>query len=523
MKKKQIENIDTVSNPELVFGIVAPIGVNIDLVMDSLNSELTNVGYRVTPIKITSILEMPPFNISVDNSSYFNRYKSLISGADKLCEKFSSRDFLAKLAIVKIREERQKSTGNINSPDLGRAYVVRQFKRKKEIDLMRKTYGRKFIQISIYLDEASRRDWLTKKIGEYKASTKTDVDCETEAIKLIQIDASEVDQRYGQEVSEIFHRGDLFVDSGNKSIVEASIRRFVRALFGYNGVSPTKAEYGMYAAAAASLRSIDLSRQVGAAIFSPEAEVLTMGCNEVPKAFGGTYWEGEVYQTHRDFEEGLDANQLRKTVIIKDILERLDKEGFLLKKYKKDLDSGRLIESLIKHEAIKESKLMDIIEFGRIIHAEMSAITDAARTGKSVKDATMFVTTFPCHMCAKHIVSSGINRVVFLEPYPKSYAQKLHYDSITFEKGESHQKVLFEPFLGISPRRYRDIFEKGKRKDGEGKSMDWYEGAPMPRIEDRTASYIENEDEASLPIALVKKRSPTQASARVARRSRQAS
>src|SRR5688500_2891359 len=177
------------------------------------------------------------------------------------------------------------------------------------------------------------------------------------------------------------------------------MRRFIRAFFGHNGVSPTKAEYGMYAAAAASLRSIDLSRQVGAAIFSDDAEILTMGCNEVPKAFGGTYWEGENYQTHRDFEEGLDANQLRKTVIIKDILERLDKEGILLKKYKAQMSSGHLIDSLIKKDAIKESKLMDIIEFGRIIHAEMSAVTDAARTGKPVKGATMFVTTFPCHMC----------------------------------------------------------------------------------------------------------------------------
>jgi deoxycytidylate deaminase len=72
---------------------------------------------------------------------------------------------------------------------------------------------------------------------------------------------------------------------------------------------------------------------------------------------------------------------------------------------------------------IKDSQLMDILEFGRMIHAEMSAISDAARLGRETKATILFSTTFPCHICAKHIVSAGIGRVVFLEPYPKSYAE----------------------------------------------------------------------------------------------------
>jgi deoxycytidylate deaminase len=136
---------------------------------------------------------------------------------------------------------------------------------------------------------------------------------------------------------------------------------------------------------------------------------------------------------------------------------------------------------------IKDSQLMDILEFGRMIHAEMSAISDAARLGRETKATILFSTTFPCHMCAKHIVSAGIGRVVFLEPYPKSYAEELHGDSITFDRLEARKKVLFEPFIGISPRRYQDIFEKKlKRKDTSGKARVWYEGNPMPRVEDKT-------------------------------------
>jgi translation elongation factor EF-G len=69
---------------------------------------------------------------------------------------------------------------------------------------------------------------------------------------------------------------------------------------------------------------------------------------------------------------------------------------------------------------------------------------------------------------------------------------KLHVDSITFDPHDK-TKVLFQAFIGISPRRYRDIFEKKKRKNLAGKVLDWNEGRPMPRIEDRSSAYIENE------------------------------
>jgi tRNA(Arg) A34 adenosine deaminase TadA len=116
---------------------------------------------------------------------------------------------------------------------------------------------------------------------------------------------------------------------------------------------------------------------------------------------------------------------------------------------------------------------MDALEYGRIVHAEMSALTDAARCGHSVKGAVLYCTTFPCHMCAKHIVSAGVSKVVFLEPYPKSLAFDLHADSIQVESGDRghyHEfpAVHFEHFYGVSPRRYREIFERGKRKDDQG-------------------------------------------------------
>jgi len=275
-------------------------------------------------------------------------------------------------------------------------------------------------------------------------------------------------------------------------------------MFGKNSISPTKDEYGAYIAASASLRSIDPSRQVGAAIFSKEGEVVTLGSNEVPKFGGGTYWEDDK-NPHRDFDDNRMPNHVRKSRMLYDILKKLDGNGMLTDRESilssLGLDEGQEYENLLheiaKSEIFDQALINDITEYGRMTHAEMNAITDAARLGKSTKNTTLFSTTFPCHNCAKHIVASGITRVVFIEPYPKSQALNLNGDSISL-KADEKDKVIFENFVGISPRRYRDIFEKHKRRDNAGNFKEWFEGVPAPRVLDRGAGYVLNENSAIL-------------------------
>jgi cytidine/deoxycytidylate deaminase-like protein len=94
-----------------------------------------------------------------------------------------------------------------------------------------------------------------------------------------------------------------------------------------------------------------------------------------------------------------------------------------------------------------------------------------------VKDGTLFCTTFPCHDCAKHIVAAGIQKVVYIELYPKSLAPELYLDSIVVDQPKSQQTlggaeamgyVPFEPFVGIAPRQYLDLFTMGERKTRTG-------------------------------------------------------
>ena len=143
---------------------------------------------------------------------------------------------------------------------------------------------------------------------------------------------------------------------------------------------------------------------------------------------------------------------------------------------------------------------MDLTEYGRVVHAEMNSICDAARTGVPLRSSRLFTTTFPCHNCTKHILAAGIKEVIFLEPYPKSKAKELHYNEIEIE-GSSSQKVNFVPFLGITPSLYKAVFQKAKRKR-DGVAVRWQHGGPAPIADVSSPTYLEYEKYVTSDMAL---------------------
>jgi hypothetical protein len=74
-------------------------------------------------------------------------------------------------------------------------------------------------------------------------------------------------------------------------------------------------------------------------------------------------------------------------------------------------------------------------------------------------------------------VAAGIRRIVFVEPYPKSRARDLHDDSIALSAEESADKIAFEPFVGLAPRRYLDYFDAASREELAGQARKTAEGA----------------------------------------------
>ena len=53
----------------------------------------------------------------------------------------------------------------------------------------------------------------------------------------------------------------------------------------------------------------------------------------------------------------------------------------------------------------------------RTIHAEMNAITQAAKNGAAIRDADIYVTHTPCIHCMKVLINTGIRTVYYDRPY----------------------------------------------------------------------------------------------------------
>ncbi|PXW78486.1 cytidine/deoxycytidylate deaminase-like protein [Blastomonas natatoria] len=503
---------NAISHPELVFGIAGPIGIDIDAISQTLTAALQSVDYLTVPIRITAEIDEEITDVIRPESADYESVMSYkMDHASAVCRRYQSADTLMRFAMRAIRQHRA-SLGSPNQSDeqpdqippedrvaAKTAYLIRQLKRPEEVDLMRKVYGRQFVLISAYGSADQRKRIIEQKL---KRSLQLDVpehEISAKADKLIHRDMNEDGDVHGQHLRETFHRADVFIDGINKKEMEDKTVRFIEALFGKSDIAPTKSEYGMYAAKSASLRSSDLSRQVGAAIFTHDGELITQGCNEVPKAFGGTYWDGEE-PDFRDIKMGHDPNDILKREVIRDLLERLLRGGMLSEEAKNIGSSSDIVDRLTQKRgadpktgegALHGAQITDLTEYGRVVHAEMCAICDAARLGRSIKGGTLYCTTFPCHNCTKHILASGISKVIYMEPYPKSKAKELHENEIEIEN-ESSERVSYLPFLGISPYRYRDIFQKGRRKK-DGIAVEWYANVPRPMIDVPVPTYVDLE------------------------------
>lgn len=499
------DQLRLLSHPEIVIGLAGPIGIDIEAMAQEVGRALELVDYSHRSIRVTDLMMryLAP-GVELDGEDYFSGMNYKMDHANKLCELAGSADALVRLMALGIRENRAELLAERGSDAeilSDTAFIIRQLKRPEEVQLLRRIYDKRFILISGYGSEEHRLERVKAK-GRASLPLSTEAPAILEkALSLLLRDQSEGNDDHVQHLRDTFHLADVFVDGINRDQMRAGLERFFQAFFGRVDIGPTKAEYGMYAAKAASLRSTDLSRQVGSAIFTDDGDIVSQGCNEVPKAFGGTYWSGEE-PDFRDVRLGYDPNEILKKDVIRDFLERLSQAGLLKELENGDSSSDQFVEQLLgrSHEdaahigCLKDSQVSALTEYGRVVHAEMVSICDAARLGKRIKDCILYVTTFPCHNCTKHVIASGIKRVVFLEPYPKSRAKQLHSHEIEIEKA-SAGKVSFLPFLGISPFRYRDIFEKSSRKSG-GEAKTWYskDDQPRPLIPELLPKYVELEE-----------------------------
>jgi deoxycytidylate deaminase len=371
----------------------------------------------------------------------------LIEKGDSL-RKNHGASILAELAVSKIVLEWQKhktESKSVAYTPRRICHIIDSIKNQEELDLLRLVYRDMVYFVGVYAPLPRRVKSLEQR-GMTLAQIYEFID---------QDSGKEV--LHGQTVGETFPNADCFlrIDTDTDSQIAARVERFLHLILGTKVITPTPSETAMYFAASAAGNSACLSRQVGAALTDSSGEVISVGWNDVPKSGGNLYMANPKNDPNSDLDHR--CWNLKGGVCFNDEEKNLIAEMLVT-----ELINSNVIDEKNKPVALRSisgnSKLKNLIEFSRSVHAEMHAIINAGQLSSNpIREGKMFITTYPCHACARHIVAAGVTEVYYIEPYRKSLATKLHADAITEDESEK-SKVRILPYDGIAPARYMKLF-----------------------------------------------------------------
>ena len=488
-ESSSIELVQKHVSQELVFGIVGHVGSGTSMIAEQLEKILEDliigdVQQDTKILKARKVIESWATSNGEKLPRNDNALMANVKVFQDLGDKMRSAGDHAAVArgmVRQIRETRaslQDSIVDVEKPVVPdgkpRAYILDSIRHPAEVNLLRRIYGEAFVLIGVVCEHGVREKRISQKYRDAGLD---------EASEFMKRDAK-ASQKHGQRVSDAFHLSDYFIDNTASRFVDNDkaksnedwevpdhIERLIKLVTHLEIERPSVEETAMYAAGGAAMRSACLSRQVGSSVLDKKGNIVATGANEAPKAGGGVYGElnHSAQPDDRCFvQRQYCSNTKEQNKIASTLAEEIASE----------FEGVVEIKSLT--EKIGTSRIGELLEFSRAVHAEMDALLEAGRKGVSTIGCKLFVTTFPCHYCARHIVSAGIDEVQYIEPYPKSKAFDLHGDSIQNDvsepdwipPSEGGAKVLFKPFTGVAPRMYRRAFQKDRQlKDSQSGKM----------------------------------------------------
>lgn len=476
------------TRPDIYIGLVGAAGTDLEPVKNQIKAQFAAIGYSYEEIKVSRLIasfsELPQKRVPEDD-----RIRYLMDVGDKIREAAECGDGVISLVMDEIRKLRSTDipTDQATNGFRGKTiFLIDSLKNPAEITALDSAYARNYYTISVYTAEHIRLERLACIIAGTKSQAVSNLHRE-EARKILKEDEGRKPVKLAQDVLGTFPRADFFVRSDAN--ISSNIKRFVELIFGNPFITPTQDETFMNLARTASLRSCDLSRQVGAVIVDERGAVISQGCNEVPYPGGGFFYEGrEDASDNRDHVTRRDPNQAEILDIVKDFIKSL-RESSLINSPTDDtgiaFDDEQFAYELMQGKwsaSTSDLRIRNLIEFGRVVHAEMHAICEAARLGRKIEGTTLYCTTFPCHGCTRHIIAAGVRQVVFIEPYPKSLTKILYENEISTDdpKTSLRHAVVFRPFEGVSPILFRRVFAFKTRKNNDGSSVSWNGTSAIP-------------------------------------------
>ena len=348
---------------------------------------------------------------------------------DNIRESNKNQAYLAKKIIPLIKQNKNKKI------------IIDSFKNTAEIKEFRRSFNN-FIMFAIDANSDNRWERLADLYkGKRELFDKDDIR-----------DAGTNEAPYhGQQVKACMSLSDVLINSdrsffkNNSEQDNDTIEEYGQKIKGYLDIisnpgyrQPIFDELYMHQACSISLKSLCLKRQVGAVIVKKmeninkpgieESYIISTGCNNVPV--------GEVpcISSEGCFRDAKKNDFLKNSLYCRKCGKKLSEDQYVCSNcFQKTLDfPGRLLDLC------------------RSVHAEEAAILQAAKLGISINDTIIYTSTFPCLLCSKKLINSGVKEIVYLESYPMPQSYKML------------QKcgILIRKYEGVSARSFHNFFTR---------------------------------------------------------------
>lgn len=338
-------------------------------------------------------------------------------------------------------------------------FVIDAFRNPGEVNYFKNRYNA-FYLISIYAKKENRESRMFNNVNR-----KIQIEKEEFEEKFEQIDErdwgdeSDINGIFKQNVSKCYYLSDIAINNNedrnfDKKLFDKFLRYYA-LIISPGCIQPTKEETNMNLAYSLSLRSSCISRKVGAVITDKDGFVLGFGWNDVAHGQIGC---GLKQKT--DFIENIDkyyfVNTFKGIIEADDLNDYNDMDSICFK----DLQSEKLIKKKLKKCNLLENEKNEILqkvkikrlEYCRALHAEENALLQvSSKGGMGVEGGVIYTTTFPCELCAKKILQSGICKIFYTEPYPNSISENI------FLK-DGNREIQIKQFEGVKSSSYFKLF-----------------------------------------------------------------
>jgi len=421
---------------QIVLGLTGPFGAGCTTIADYLveyenwrKYSLSDVMRNIAPSLIGDV------DSEKLNNPEHRKYQQDIGNKIRAKELFSIPQALVEK--IQVDEDGDKSL-------YGRDIVIDSIRNPSEMNYLRGIFPRFFV-MAVFAPWVARWERIKNIYGERQGDFLRD-DAQ---------DSGEAEPTFGQKVQLCVDRSDILI-SNERQFDEPCIREELQTnVDSYVGLmkkpgagGPHQWELNMGQAYQASLMSTCCKRKVGAIVAREEStkegarsHVIACGYNEVPPRVrscdqrGGDAKPEYCYKDEKIKEALKDEYkycpgcgkelQIPEEFILPFICDCGARIG-------KDFIPGKVLDLCIA------------------VHAEEAAILQASRFGSTqIEGNTLYTTTFPCRLCSKMIVHTGIEKVVFAEPYPED-------EAINILAEAKVPTVLFE---GVKGRAYHRLFE----------------------------------------------------------------